>query len=88
MTDKLCDQQGKIYVTDKNNDESVPTPRFGLACGSFWRTESFYWSSSGDRMRWLSTCAIAINTINDAELGFKNLKNEQQLDDGQKYNSK
>ena len=26
MTDKLCDQRGKIYVTDKNKDESVPEP--------------------------------------------------------------
>jgi len=33
MTDKLCDQRGKIYVTDKNKDESVPEPG-----------RSFYWS--------------------------------------------
>lgn len=33
MTDKLCDQQGKSYVTDKNKDESVPEPG-----------RSFYWS--------------------------------------------
>lgn len=26
MTEKLCDQQGKIYVTEKNKDESVPQP--------------------------------------------------------------
>jgi hypothetical protein len=33
MTQKLCDQRGKIYVVDKNQDESVPEPR-----------RSFYWS--------------------------------------------
>jgi len=33
MTDKLCDQRGKIYVMDKNKDESVPEPG-----------RSFYWS--------------------------------------------
>ena len=33
MTDKLCDQRGKIYVTDKNKDESAPAPG-----------RSFYWS--------------------------------------------
>jgi hypothetical protein len=33
MTDKLCDQQGEIYVTEKNKDESVPDPG-----------QSFYWS--------------------------------------------
>jgi hypothetical protein len=33
MTDKLCDQRGKIYVTEKNKDESVPEPG-----------RSFYWS--------------------------------------------
>jgi hypothetical protein len=33
MTDKLCDQRGKNYVTDKNKDESVPEPG-----------RSFYWS--------------------------------------------
>ena len=33
MTDKLCDQRGKIYVTDKNKDESVAAPG-----------RSFYWS--------------------------------------------
>jgi hypothetical protein len=26
MTDKVCDQRGKIYVTDKNKDESIPEP--------------------------------------------------------------
>jgi hypothetical protein len=34
MTDKLCDQRGKIYVTDKNKDESVPEPG----------RRGFYWS--------------------------------------------
>ena len=33
MTDDLCDQRGKIYVTDKNKDESVPEAG-----------PSFYWS--------------------------------------------
>jgi hypothetical protein len=33
MTGKLCDQRGKIYVTDKNKDESVPEPG-----------RSFYWN--------------------------------------------
>jgi len=33
MTDKPCDQRGKIYVMDKNKDESVPEPG-----------RSFYWS--------------------------------------------
>jgi len=33
MTDKVCDQRGKIYVTDKNKDE--PVPEHG---------RSFYWS--------------------------------------------
>lgn len=33
MTDKLCDQQGKIYVTEKNKEESAPEPG-----------RSFYWS--------------------------------------------
>jgi hypothetical protein len=32
MTDKVCDQRGKIYVTDKNKDEPVPEPG-----------RSFYW---------------------------------------------
>ena len=33
MTDTVCDQRGKIYVTDKNKDESVPEP-----------ARSFYWN--------------------------------------------
>jgi hypothetical protein len=33
VTDKVCDQQGKTYVTEKNKDESVPEPG-----------QSFYWS--------------------------------------------
>lgn len=33
MTDKLCDKQGRIYVTEKNKDESVPEPG-----------RKFYWS--------------------------------------------
>lgn len=33
MTEKVCDKQGKIYVTQKNKDESVPEPG-----------RSFYWS--------------------------------------------
>jgi hypothetical protein len=32
-TDKVCDQQGKTYVAEKNKDESVPAPG-----------QSFYWS--------------------------------------------
>jgi hypothetical protein len=33
MTEKLCDQQGKLYVTEKNKEESAPEPG-----------RSFYWS--------------------------------------------
>jgi hypothetical protein len=33
MTDKVCDQQGKIYVTKKDKDEAVPDTG-----------RSFYWS--------------------------------------------
>ena len=33
MTEKLCDQQGTIYVTEKNKEESAPEPG-----------RSFYWN--------------------------------------------
>jgi hypothetical protein len=33
MTDKVCEQQGKLYVTESNKSESVPDP-----------SQGFYWS--------------------------------------------
>lgn len=51
MTEKLCDRQGTIYVTEKNKEESAPEPG-----------RSFYWSfveAHYDSQR--NTCYVRYN---------------------------
>lgn len=44
MTDKLCDQRGRIYVTEINKDESVPEPGRSF----YWNLEVAHYDSGTD----------------------------------------
>jgi hypothetical protein len=44
MSDKVCDQRGKTYVTDKNKDESVPEPARNI----YWKFLAAHYDSRSD----------------------------------------
>jgi hypothetical protein len=51
MTEKLCDQQGKIYVTEKNKEESAPEPSRSV----FWSFVAAHYDSH------TNTCYVRYN---------------------------